>query len=124
MAALAAGNRLGILGVHAVTLAELNPSHLAQLFRKLGLRSGDSIALMMENHPRFFEICWAAQRSGLIYTTVSSRLTTPEVEYIVRDSGAQVLVTSHAMRDVAAELVGPLSDLRARFAVGGPVDDY
>ena len=53
----------------------------AQLLRRLGLRQGDAIALMMENHPRFFEICWAAQRSGLQYTAISSRLTPPEVEY-------------------------------------------
>ncbi len=25
---------------------------------------GDDIAICMENHPHFFEICWAAQRSG------------------------------------------------------------
>ena len=33
----------------------------AQLFRSLGLQRGDSIALYLENHPRYFEICWAAQ---------------------------------------------------------------
>ena len=35
--------------------------------------------------------CWAAQRSGLYYTCISNRLTVPEIEYIVRDSGARVL---------------------------------
>ena len=50
----------------------------AQLFRSLGLKVGDAIAIMMENNTRFLEICWAAQRSGLIYTTISSRLTAPE----------------------------------------------
>jgi long-chain acyl-CoA synthetase len=32
----------------------------AQLLRSLGLGHGDAIAILMENHPRFFEICWAA----------------------------------------------------------------
>jgi long-chain acyl-CoA synthetase len=77
----------------------------AQLLHDLGLRPGDHIALFMENHPRFFEICWAAQRSGLIYTPVSSRLTAPEVECIVRDCGAKVLIGSHAHRDVADKLI-------------------
>ena len=40
----------------------------AQLFRSLGLRSGDHIALMMENNARFIEIIWAAQRAGLVFT--------------------------------------------------------
>ena len=96
----------------------------AQLFRRLGLRTGDSIAIFMENHPRFLEICWAAQRSGLIYTPVSSQLTAPEVEYIVRDCGAQLFVTSRAKADVAKELLEPLSHLRARLIVGGGLSGY
>ncbi len=96
----------------------------AQLFRSLGLVPGDGIAIFMENHARFFEICWAAQRSGLIYTAISSRLTAAETEYIVSDSGAKVLVTSHAKRDVAAELAKPLSGLTARYMVGGEAQDF
>jgi long-chain acyl-CoA synthetase len=40
----------------------------AQLFPSLGLTIGDGIALMLENHPRFYEIVWGAQRSGLYDT--------------------------------------------------------
>src|SRR5437763_1557413 len=43
----------------------------AQLFRKLGLKTGDGICIFMENNIRFLEICWAAQRSGLYFTAVS-----------------------------------------------------
>ena len=43
-------------------------NRIAQLFRSLGLKAGDHIALFLENNARFFEICWGAQRSGLIYT--------------------------------------------------------
>ena len=32
-------------------------NQVAQLFRALGLRTGDHIALMLENHPAYFEIC-------------------------------------------------------------------
>ncbi len=45
----------------------------AQLFRSLGLKTGDVIAIFMDNHPRYFEIAWAAQRSGLYYTCISSQ---------------------------------------------------
>ena len=64
-----------------VTYGELDErsNRCAQLFRALGLQVGDSIAIFMENHPRFLEICWAAQRSGLYYTAISSRLTADEV---------------------------------------------
>jgi acyl-CoA synthetase (AMP-forming)/AMP-acid ligase II len=96
----------------------------AQLLRSLGLRPGDAIAILMENHPRFFEICWAAQRSGLYYTPISYRLTAPEVEYIVRDCGAKVFIASAATRDVAAALGPRFADLVGRFLVGGSCEGY
>jgi long-chain acyl-CoA synthetase len=96
----------------------------AQLFRALGLQPGDAIAILVENHPRFFEICWAAQRSGLYYTPISYRLTAPEVEYIVRDCGAKLLIASHATRDVASALAPAFADLAGRFMVGGTCDGF
>ena len=96
----------------------------AQLFRSLGLRQGDAIAFMLENHPRFFDLCWAAQRSGLQYTAISSRLTAPEVEYIVKDCGARVFITSQAKAQVAEQLAEPLAGLDARFMLDGVVESY
>jgi acyl-CoA synthetase (AMP-forming)/AMP-acid ligase II len=66
----------------------------AHLFRALGLRAGDHIAVMMENCLEFMAVCWAAQRSGLIYTALSRYLTQDEIAYIIRDCGARVLVVS------------------------------
>jgi hypothetical protein len=43
--------------------ARQQSNRIAQLFRSLGLRPGDHIALFLENNVRFFEICWAAQRA-------------------------------------------------------------
>src|SRR5438270_2398808 len=66
----------------------------AHLFRTLGLKTGDHIALLMENRLAFMEICWAAQRSGLYYTAISRYLTEDEIGYIVRDCGAKLVITS------------------------------
>ncbi|MCK6554250.1 AMP-binding protein [Candidatus Binatia bacterium] len=96
----------------------------AHLFRSLGLRRGDHVALCLENHPRFFEIAWAAQRSGLYYTAVSSRLTPGEMEYIVRDCGARVFLTSAHKREAAAQLVEPLRDIAARFMLDGTIPGF
>jgi long-chain acyl-CoA synthetase len=46
---------------------EERSNRIAQMFRAQGLKVGDHIAIFLENHPRFFEICWAAQRSGLVH---------------------------------------------------------
>ena len=95
----------------------------AQLFRSLGLKRGDSIALFLENHPRYFEICWAAQRAGLYYTCISSALTAGEVEYIVRDCGAKLFITSKAKAGEAEKLAPKISDLKL-FSVDGGWGPY
>ncbi len=99
-------------------------NRIAQLFRSLGLRPGDHIALFLENNPRFFEICWGAQRSGLIYTAISSRLTAAEVEYIVDDCGAKLFVTSVALADKAAEIAALMPGVAKRYAIDGTIDGY
>jgi long-chain acyl-CoA synthetase len=76
----------------------------AQLFRKMGLKTGDVIAIMLENHPRYFELTWAAQRSGLYYACISSKLSASEVEYIVKDCGAKVFITSAGLGAIVDEM--------------------
>jgi acyl-CoA synthetase (AMP-forming)/AMP-acid ligase II len=95
----------------------------AQLFRSLGLQAGDHIALMLENHPAFFTICWAAQRAGLYYTAISYRLQEEEVAYIVSDCRARVFLTSHAQRELAARLRERI-DVDAAYMLDGTVPGF
>ena len=94
----------------------------AQLFRSLGLAVGDHIAIMMENHPAFFTLCWAAQRAGLYYTAISYRLQEEEVAYIVEDCEARVFITTHAQRDLAGRLAGRLNV--HRFMLDGTIEGF
>ncbi|MEZ0219276.1 MAG: AMP-binding protein, partial [Tardiphaga sp.] len=91
----------------ALTYRELDErsNRGAQLFRSLGLKAGDHVALLMENRLDFMEICWAAQRSGLYYTAISRYLTQDEIAYIVKDCGARVVITSEKCADVVAPLI-------------------
>jgi long-chain acyl-CoA synthetase len=92
-----------------VTYRELDERAMrgAQMFRDFALRTGDHIAFMLENRPAFHEIYWAAQRAGLYITPISTRLTTGEIDYILRDSGAKLFISSIAMADVVAKLSLP-----------------
>ena len=93
-----------------ITHQELNElsNQGAQLFRSLGLKPGDSMAFMMENHKLFFPIAFAAYRSGLKYTAISWRLQASEVEYIVKDCGAKVFITSKFLEESAKSLANSL----------------
>lgn len=96
----------------------------AHLFRSLGLKAGDVIAILMDNSPRYFEIAWAAQRSGLYYTCISSKLTAGEVDYIVGDCGAKALITSPGVGAVVDELPGVLPKAVKLYIVGGARSPY
>ena len=100
-------------------------NRLAQLLHARGLRPGDVLAVFMENNARYLEVVWAAQRSGLYYTCVNSRLTEPEVAYILGDSEAKALVTSAAMAPVAAPLATDgAAHIETRLVWGGDLDGY
>ena len=96
----------------------------AHLLRRLGLGRGDAIAVLMENNPYFFEICWAAQRAGLYYTPISTHLKAEEAAYMIGDCDARVLFTSHAMAGTAAGLCECTPGLEARFMSDGTVAGY
>lgn len=111
-----------------VTYKELDErsNQIAHLFRASGLKAGDSIAIFMDNNRSYFEICWAAQRAGLYYAAISSRLTASEVAYIVADCGAKLFFTSKALEPVAAELAAGnhMPKIERRFAVDGAIAGY
>ncbi|WP_309621669.1 acyl-CoA synthetase [Novosphingobium sp.] len=79
-----------------VTYAELDrrSNQVAQLLRARGVGIGDTVALCLENHPWFFCLAWGFQRAGVHYVGISSRLTAPEIAYILEDSGAKLLFSS------------------------------
>lgn len=96
-------------GGPAITFAELDDraNRGARALRELGVESGDHIAFLLENRLEFMEICWAAQRAGVIFTPISRYLKADEAAYIVEDCGAKVFITS----DRYAEVGGQIRDL-------------
>jgi long-chain acyl-CoA synthetase len=103
-----------------MTYAELDAAsnRFANLLFDAGLRPGDHIAFVLENSPIFFVLVWAAQRSGLYYTPVSTRLLPHEVEYIVGHCGAKALVVSGAREDLLTALDGRLPQVTVRLTTG------
>jgi long-chain acyl-CoA synthetase len=100
-----------------ITFAELDArsNQVAQLLRARGIGIGDTVAMCMENHPWFFCLTWGFQRAGVHYVAISSRLTAPEIAYILEDSGARLLFGSAYLAkvlDEVAPLAGAVPQLR------------
>ncbi|MEW9529386.1 AMP-binding protein [Microbispora sp. NPDC049125] len=106
---------------HVVTYRQLDEesNRLAHLFRAAGLRPGDHIAFMLENHPLFLTVAWAAHRSGLYYTAISSRLQPEELVHIVDNCEARVFISSAKLAGVAASVIGRTPHVELRLMIDG-----
>ena len=97
-------------------------NQVAQLLRSRGIGVGDTVAMCMENHPWFFCLAWGFQRAGVHYVGISSRLTAPEVAYILEDSGATLLFGSAYLAPVLDELAKIIPQIaQLRFDSPGPM---
>jgi long-chain acyl-CoA synthetase len=103
---------------------EARSNQIAHALRGLGLQRGDAIALLAENSAWYFPICWAAQRAGLYFTCISTKLMASEVAYILNDCGAKALFASPNLAAAAAEAAAQTPGLVARIAVGGDVEGF
>ncbi|MBM3594640.1 MAG: AMP-binding protein, partial [Alphaproteobacteria bacterium] len=93
----------------------------AHAFRKLGIGTDGTVSLVCENRAEYFEIVWAAQRSGIMLVVISSRLKAEEIAYIVNDSGSTHLLIGDDLAQAAADLAADPSlmpGLKQMIAVG------
>jgi long-chain acyl-CoA synthetase len=88
----------------------------AHALRHLGLKRADVLAVLLDNSTEIFEIAWAAQRAGLFLTSISTRLSTGDVAYILEDSGAQMIIASDRLASVAAAALEQLRHVKG-FAI-------
>ncbi|WP_019634376.1 acyl-CoA synthetase [Actinomadura atramentaria] len=109
-----------------VTFRELNDesNRLARLLHAAGLRPGDHVAFLLENHPLYLAVAWAAQRSGLYYTPVSSRLGPDELAYIVDNCEAKAFITSAALAETATAVTDRTPGVALRLMLDGTAPGF
>ena len=110
-----------------LTYGQLDPltNRGAQLFRKLGLKPGDVVAVMLKNVVDYPVVYWSSQRAGTMMTPISSVLKPAEAAYIVKDCGAKVLITGADVGDTARILAADRENLipgvKVYYAGGEPL---
>ena len=111
-----------VMGGSAASLSyrelEARSNQIAHLFYERGLRTGDHIAVLMENQLELFPVVWAAQRSGLLYTPVNWHLQQDEAAYIVDNCEAQVLVYAASLAHLARAATQAAPRLKSTLVVG------
>jgi acyl-CoA synthetase (AMP-forming)/AMP-acid ligase II len=103
---------------------EARANQVAHWLRGLGVKAGDVVALMAENHPRFYELVWGAQRIGVHYLVIPTALTEGEVAYILRDAEACVAILSARVLERLGEPALPCPVVRLDDALTATIRSF
>ena len=74
-------------------------ARIAAGFRKLGLQSGNRVALLLGNRIEFVLALSAAAHQGLVTVLLGTRQQKPEIAYVLTDCGAKLLIHEAALSD-------------------------
>ena len=109
-----------IQGAERLSYAELwaEARGQAAAIRELGVQPGDRVALMSPNVFDFPRSYYAILAAGAVVVPVHMLLTPEEISFILRDSGAKLLI-AHAIRAEDAIKAAALADVPVRLV--GPI---
>ncbi|MEX2207683.1 MAG: acyl-CoA synthetase [Myxococcota bacterium] len=113
-------------GEHVETYGELEQRsrRIAHVLRRLGLEFGDSIAVYLANDDPFFDVFWACHRTGLYFTPVNWHLAEDEIQYIVDNCDAKLIVAHARFAEIAARVASRAPKLRSRVSIGGEIPGF
>lgn len=115
------GSRTALIeGERRLTFAETEAlsNRIASGLLALGLAKGERVALLLPNCIEFVCADLALIKAGLVRVPLNPRLTAAEIEYILQDSGAAVLLFGSAHAEAVAGFRERLPALRHHLCVG------
>jgi long-chain acyl-CoA synthetase len=83
----------------------LSRSFAAYLQRKLGVRKGDRIAVMLPNIPAFPLAMMGIVRAGAVQVNVNPLYTPRELEHQLNDAGVEIIVIFNGVSATLAEII-------------------
>jgi long-chain acyl-CoA synthetase len=112
-------------GVVEWTWAELRDKvdALAAGLSRLGVQRGDSVALLLSNRPEFHLADLAAMTLGATPFSVYNTYAPEQIEFVVSDAGARVLIVEQALLPGALAARELLPDLERLIVVDGEAPD-
>jgi len=109
-------------------------SHLATHLRDcLKIARGDRVAVLAHNTTDTLEVQFACGRIGAVFLPLNTRLTVPELQYIVGDAAPKLMIHDAGLAELAlavaklcqvtsALLLGPGGTFEAAIAAAKPLD--
>ena len=111
------------------TWAELNDRvrRLAGALKERGIKRGDVVAFLDKNHPACVELTVAAASLGAANAIINFRLAGDELDYVLNDSGAKVLIVGKELKPTIDKIRDELPNVEHIIEVtpeGGDDDEY
>jgi fatty-acyl-CoA synthase len=85
---------------------------------QLGIRSGEKVALWMPNRPEWIHSLFAVAKIGAVLVPINTRFRTNDLEYVVRQSDAETLITVD--RSGPVDYLGMVRELCPEIETGDP----
>lgn len=76
---------------------------LARGLAYLGVHRGDRVAVLMLNCHRYFELYYACARMGAVIVPLNTRLAPPEINFILNDCEARILIVDKTFASLASK---------------------
>jgi len=93
-------------------------NRLSSALLSLGLKKGDRVAVLLENCAEICEIYVACAKTGLVIVPINFRLTGREIQYIVNNSDARVMIVHDEFVPTVDEVKSLLGSVEHFYVVG------
>jgi long-chain acyl-CoA synthetase len=109
-----------------LTYDELNRrvNQAAHALARLGLQSSERLTILSDNSARYLETYLAAAKLGLSVTPLNTRLSGPELDYIVNDSEAVAIVAGDGYEARASTLLSSVPALRLGVSLDNDLEGF
>ena len=108
-------------GARTITWSEMDArsSRVAQALLAAGLAEQSRVAFLDKNGPEYFEVLLGGGKANAVNVAVNWRLTPAEMEYIINDAGARVLVVGPDFIGHLDEMEPTLKTVEKIVVIGG-----
>ena len=100
---------------------------LAGALKERGVKRGDVVAFLDKNHPACVETTLAAASLGAATAIINFRLAADELDYVLNDSGAKLLIVGKELKGNVDKIRDKLTNVEHVIEVtpeGGDGDEY
>jgi fatty-acyl-CoA synthase len=99
--------------------ADAEANRIGQALVAAGLEVGDRVSLLAKNCLESLLLFYGASKAGVVPVPLNYRLAPPEWAYIVKDSGAQLLIATEELARALEPVRPELDGVKRWVAIGG-----